>query len=208
MKDGLRIALAVAVGYYMGRKRKVRLALSLAAAGASGRLGKNPAALVKRGSKLLGASPEVKNLTETVRGRLVEAGKAAAVTAASSQIDALSDRIQQRTDALLRPRPPARAREDVEVEYEEREVCEEEEEYEEERPRRRRAPAGDRPREDRRARAEEEPEEEVAGRSRVVRRRAPRADEPEDELGEELEPPRHTDRPAGRGRPVVRRPRR
>ncbi|WP_343885385.1 hypothetical protein [Actinoallomurus spadix] len=133
MKDGLRIALAVGAGYLMGRRRKMRLALTLAAAGASGRIARNPANLVKQGTKLLNTSPEVKNLTDAVRGRLVEVGKAAAVTAASSQIDALSDRLQRRTESLLRPPTPggAREREDEEA-YAGRDVHEEER-YEEER---------------------------------------------------------------------------
>jgi hypothetical protein len=215
MKDGLRIALAVGAGYVMGRRRKMRLALTLAAAGASGRLGKNPAALVKQGSKLLNASPEVKNLTETVRGRLVEAGKAAAVTAASSQIDALTDRLQRRTDALLQPRRPGGAREEAEEDIYEEEGYEEERE---ERPRRRpaavrRRPRGpwedvededtDRPRGTRR----DTEEDEIADRPRPVRRRAPRGAEPEDQP-EETDRPRREARLSGQGRPPVRRTRR
>ncbi|MFL6051882.1 MAG: hypothetical protein ACJ72W_03035 [Actinoallomurus sp.] len=109
MKDGLRIALAVVVGYLMGRSRKVRMALTLAAAR---RLSKNSSGLVEQGTKLLGTSPEVKALTDTVRARIVEAGKAAAVSAVSSRIDALSDRLQERTDALRRPQPRAHTCED------------------------------------------------------------------------------------------------
>ncbi|MFL6056891.1 MAG: hypothetical protein ACJ72W_28930 [Actinoallomurus sp.] len=198
MKDGLRIALAVGAGYLMGRRRKMRLALTLAAAGASGRLGKNPAALVKRGTKLLNTSPEVKNLTETVRGRLVEAGKAAAVTAASSQIDALSDRLQRRTDALLRPRTPGGAREEEEEVYEG-----EGEDYEEEREERpRRGPAAVRRRPHG---AGEGAEDELADRPRTVRRGAPRGAESEDELDEDLDRPRREARPSGHGPPPVRR---
>lgn len=194
MKDGLRIALAVGAGYLMGRRRKMRLALTLAAAGASGRFGKNPAALVKRGTKLLNTSPEVKNLTETVRGRLVEAGKAAAVTAASSQIDALSDRLQRRTEALLRPRTPGGAREEKEDVYEG-----EGEGYEEEREERpRRGPAAVR-------RRPHGADDELADRPRTVRRGAPRGAESEDEPDEDLDRPRREARPSGQGPPPVRR---
>jgi hypothetical protein len=206
MKDGLRIALAVGAGYLMGRRRKMKLALTLAAAGASGRIAKNPAGLVKQGTKLLSASPEVKVLTETVRGRLVEAGKAAAVTAASSQIDALSDRLQRRTDSLLRPRTPGGAPE-AEDEYEGEGYAEEREQ----RPRRR-PPVGrgrrasreeveEPPRAARRAtRAEAADEDEDVERPRAARR-----DADAEEFDEEPERPRR----AGRfGGSPVRRTRR
>ncbi|MCO6003834.1 hypothetical protein NE236_02470 [Actinoallomurus purpureus] len=196
MKDGLRIAIAVGAGYLMGRRRKMKLALTLAAAGASGRIGKNPAGLVKQGTKLLSASPEVKALTDTVRGRLVEAGKAAAVTAASSQIDALSDRLQRRTDALLKPQVPGGTRGEEEEDYED----ERRDEEPEERPRRR-------PAADRRPRApREDSEDEDADRPRAVRRS--RGAEPDEEPDEETDRPRRGSRLGVPGRSPVRRTRR
>jgi hypothetical protein len=83
----------------------MRWALGLVSAGTIGRVAKNPGELVKQGSKLLGASPEVKALTEDVRGRLVEAGKAAAVEAASSQINSLTGRLQERASLQQQFRP-------------------------------------------------------------------------------------------------------
>ncbi|MEV5709839.1 hypothetical protein [Actinoallomurus sp. NPDC052274] len=229
MKDGLRIALAVGAGYLMGRRRKMRLALTLAAAGASGRIAKNPASLVKQGTKLLNTSPEVKNLTDTVRGRLVEVGKAAAVTAASSQIDALSDRLQRRTESLLRPPTPGAARKPEEP-AEERGGYEEEEDerYEEEReerPRRRPAalrrpsairrrprardlPEGEEEDVERPGAAEEYTEDEISDRPRGVRRRAPRRAEPEDEYDEETDDRPLREAPLSGRRPPVRRTRR
>jgi hypothetical protein len=109
MGNGVRMAAAVGLGYLLGRTRKMRVALMLAGAGATGRLGKNPGVLVKQGMDLLGSSKELSSLTETVRGRLTEAGKAAAVTAVSSQVDSLSDRIEQRTRSLSAPTLPDRA---------------------------------------------------------------------------------------------------
>jgi hypothetical protein len=212
MKDGLRIAAAVGVGYLMGRRRKMRLALTLAAAGASRRLGKTPGGLVKEGTKLLSTSPEVKALTETVRGRLVEAGKAAAVTAASSQIDALSDRLQRRSDALRRPRTPGRAREEAEEGPEDRDTEDrdtyrdtyEEERYEEsEEPPTRRPTASSRP-----PAGGEGQEDEDADRLRAIRRRAERAVRPDDEPDEEIDRPSRGSRLGGLGRPPVRRTRR
>jgi hypothetical protein len=94
MKPGARVALGVGIGYFLGRTRKMRLALAFAAAGAGGTLGKSSGALLRGGTSALASSPEVAKLTERVRGELVNAVKAAAVTAASSRIDSLSERIQ------------------------------------------------------------------------------------------------------------------
>lgn len=94
MKIGARVALGVGVGYLLGRTRKMRLALTLAAAGASGTLGKSPGGLLRGGASALASSPEVAKMTERVREELVTAVKAAAVSAASGRIDSLSNRIQ------------------------------------------------------------------------------------------------------------------
>ena len=112
MKTGVRIAIAVGVGYLLGRTRKLRFALTLAGIGAGRRLGGGSGGLAGQGAKLLGSSPELKTLGETVRGRLVEAGKTAAMTAASGRIDALSDRLQERTRSLTSPPVPGRGGEE------------------------------------------------------------------------------------------------
>ncbi|WP_345428588.1 hypothetical protein [Actinoallomurus vinaceus] len=189
----MNIGVAVGVGYLLGRTRKLKLVMTLAAARASSRLGKNPARLVRQGTKLLVSSPELKTLTDTVRGRLLEAGKAAAVAAVNSQIDALSDRIQERTRSLSRPATPTRGggqgSDGADEGRSGRVEADEEEGYEqepvrgerEERPRRRPASAGVRPRPQHRG----------------------QETEPEDD--DEAERPRRT-RPAGR--PPVRRTRR
>jgi hypothetical protein len=95
VKVGTPVAIGVAIGYVLGRTRKMRWAMTLVSAGAIGRNG-GPAELVKQGTKLLGSAPEVKELTENVRGRLMEAGKVAAMAAASNQINSLTDRLQER----------------------------------------------------------------------------------------------------------------
>ena len=104
MRNGIVISVAVGAGYLLGRSRKLKLLMTLVGAGASGRLGKNPAELVKQGTKALGSSPELKTFTDTVRGRLMEVGKAAA---ARSRIDAFSDRLQKRTRPPSRPSMPS-----------------------------------------------------------------------------------------------------
>ncbi len=67
MKGGMRVALGVAAGYFLGRTRKMKVALMLAGAGATGRLPDNSRQLVREGIKRLGESAEVGKLTESVR---------------------------------------------------------------------------------------------------------------------------------------------
>ena len=91
MKCGVKVALAAGTCYVLGR-RKVRLvtmlALGAAAAGGVGKLG--PAAL-RQGAKYLGKTdiagalgPQVTEIVDTIRGDLLDAGKAAAAAAVTS----------------------------------------------------------------------------------------------------------------------------
>ncbi|MGR6322451.1 hypothetical protein Q2K19_13355 [Micromonospora soli] len=100
MKSGARIALAVGFGYVVGRRRKLRTALTLAAAVAAGRASKNPGGLLKYGTDLL-TSPHLGSLTR-LGGPLATAGKAAASAAAGGGIDALSGKLRDSADALRR----------------------------------------------------------------------------------------------------------
>ncbi|NKY57166.1 hypothetical protein [Nocardia flavorosea] len=97
MKCGMRMAGAVGVGYVLGRTRKMKFALMLAGVGLSGRGG--PQALLERTTSAVGTSPELAKITETVRGELLEAARAAAVTAASNRIDSLNARLQHQRDS-------------------------------------------------------------------------------------------------------------
>ncbi|MGB2571117.1 hypothetical protein ACPFP2_22115 [Micromonospora citrea] len=101
MKSGMRIGLAVGAGYLLGRRRKLRTALTLAAAVAAGRASRDPGQLLKRGGDLLNSSPQLANLGK-LGGPLASAGKAAATAAASSGIDAVSGRLRGSADALRR----------------------------------------------------------------------------------------------------------
>ncbi|MGO4618183.1 hypothetical protein AB4305_32405 [Nocardia sp. 2YAB30] len=107
VKAGARIAVGVGVGYFLGRTRKMRLALSLAGAVLARRSSGGPQELLQRGTSLISSSPELAEITETVRGELLGAARAAAVTAASHGIDSLNSRLQQR---------PAGTRADAEAE--------------------------------------------------------------------------------------------
>ncbi|ABG95319.1 conserved hypothetical protein [Rhodococcus jostii RHA1] len=96
----LQIAAAVVVGYWLGRGHRKKLGLLLAAAGA-GRLAGGPQEMVDRASKLLQTSPEFAELSESVRGQLLDAVKVAAMTAATARVDALDNRLLSGSDAVL-----------------------------------------------------------------------------------------------------------
>ncbi|MDX5452278.1 hypothetical protein ACXN1G_24795 [Rhodococcus ruber] len=113
MKGGARVAAGVSIGYFLGRTHKMRLALMLAGAGLTGRLPNNPQDILKRGASMVGSSPELVKITDSVRGELMSAARAAAVTAASNRIDSLNERLQQRATG----RPTASEEEPEEEEY-------------------------------------------------------------------------------------------
>jgi hypothetical protein len=183
MKDGVRIGMAVGLGYLLGRTRKGRLALMLVGVGVTGRVAKNPAALVKQGVDVLGSSAEVQTLTETVRGRLVEAGKAAAVSAVSNRVDTLTGKIEERTGALSSS-PLAGQADKTDQDTDQDEDTGEDEKAE---------------------KAERRPQR--TAKRRPPSRRAASADEPEDEDRADDDRPRRPTRPP-RQRPPVRRTRR
>ncbi|MCG5441024.1 hypothetical protein PSH25_005795, partial [Micromonospora sp. PSH25] len=81
MKNGTRIGLAVGFGYLLGRRRKLRTALTLAAAVAAGRASRDPGGLLKRGGAALQSSPHLSSIGR-LGGPLVNAGRAAATAAA------------------------------------------------------------------------------------------------------------------------------
>lgn len=103
MKTGARVGLAVAAGYLLGRFHKVKWALAVAALAGRGQLPGGPGGLLQQGAKLLASSPELTKLTDEMKGRLVDAGKAAAVAAVSSKINSLSEGLRERSDAMRAP---------------------------------------------------------------------------------------------------------
>ncbi|SEM77721.1 hypothetical protein [Nonomuraea pusilla] len=128
MKDTARIALALAAGYYLGRRHKMRLATILTAVGIARRLrhtgeGGAGGGLLGQGLKTLGSSPQIEELTSRLRGDLLQVGKAAVMAAANKQIDSLTQKLTESAEQA-----GGRGRE--EAEYEEPEA--EYEEYEEE----------------------------------------------------------------------------
>lgn len=100
MSNKLQVAFAVLAGYCLGRRRKLRTAAALAAAGLAGRASCGNGGPLSQGVKALGSTPELQQITERLRGELVEAGKTAVMTAASRQIDSLSQKLQERAGSL------------------------------------------------------------------------------------------------------------
>ncbi|MEU5841010.1 hypothetical protein [Rhodococcus sp. NPDC047139] len=192
MKPGARVALGVGIGYFLGRTKKMRLAMMLAGAGVTGKLPSNPQEVLQRSASMLGSSPEINKITESVRGELMNAARAAAVTAASNRIDAINERLQARAGGSGADGESQDAEAEYEDEYDE--SHDEEPEYDE--------PDEGGAEED--SDAEEEPEPERP----TPRRRAPRAPsrprasrskksaEPEDADDKEEAPPKPRKRAA------------
>lgn len=99
MKCGARVALGVVGGYFLGRTKKMKLAMMLGGM-AAGRKAGGPGELLKSGTKLLNSSPELARLTDEVRGRLLEAGKGAALAVAARQVESLTERVGKRVESL------------------------------------------------------------------------------------------------------------
>src|SRR3569833_774282 len=108
MKCGSQMAVAVVGGYVLGRSRKTRLAMLLALmAAAGGKLPVGPEDLLSKTP--LGG--QLDKLTGDLRSQLVDAGVSVAKKAASSRIDSLSDRLQERAETM---RAGTRGREETE----------------------------------------------------------------------------------------------
>ena len=98
MTRGGELALAVTMGYVLGRKRRMRWALALGTAAAAGRLSSGRGGLMGKLSDL-SASPGLGRLLKAGRP-LVSAGGAAARTAVGGRIDSAADRLQQTAQRL------------------------------------------------------------------------------------------------------------
>ncbi|MEV8061249.1 hypothetical protein AB0P37_33545 [Streptomyces antimycoticus] len=91
-----QVALAFVSGYLFGRGHKGTLVLGLAGLAAGKRLSSG---ISPPGAEQLKSS-EIGKLGQEIGGRLVTAGREAAMSAASRRMDALSDRLEQRASTL------------------------------------------------------------------------------------------------------------
>src|SRR5258708_12062901 len=110
MRGGTQTALALGVGYVLGRRRKMRMTTMLAVAAATGGLGGVGGGALRRGMKMLGStealgkiSPQLTEIVDTVRGDLLDAGKAAAVAAATNRIGSLTATLHERAQSIREP---------------------------------------------------------------------------------------------------------
>jgi hypothetical protein len=110
MKGGTQTALALGVGYILGRRRKMRLTTMLAIGAATGGIGSVGGAAVKRGMKMLGSTealgkvaPQLGEIADTVRGDLLDAGKAAAVAVATNRIGSLTESLHEHAQRIREP---------------------------------------------------------------------------------------------------------
>lgn len=93
MEPGARVAAGVGVGYLLGRTRRMRLAFMVAMAGATGAFQGPVGALLRKSVARIGSSPELSKLNQT-GAQLVGAAKNAAITAATTRMDALSEKLE------------------------------------------------------------------------------------------------------------------
>jgi len=110
MKGGVQTALAIGVGYILGRRRKMRLATMLAIGAATGGAARLGPAVMRQGAKYLGKTdiagalgPPVTEIVDTVRGDLLDAAKGAAAAAVTSRIDSVSASLHDRAETLRNP---------------------------------------------------------------------------------------------------------
>jgi len=109
MKGSTRAAVALGVGYVLGRHRKLRTATVMAVATAAGSttLGST---ILRKGTKYLGSTdaigklaPQAGEIVDVVRGDLISAGKAAATAAVSNKVDALTGSLHERAERIRNP---------------------------------------------------------------------------------------------------------
>src|SRR6476660_3586394 len=93
MSATTKIAVGVASGYLLGRTKKLRLAITVGSLLAGQRVATNPQALLAQGAKLADKNPELKKLQDQLTGRLLDAVKAAALTTATSRIEAVTKQL-------------------------------------------------------------------------------------------------------------------
>jgi hypothetical protein len=100
MSKTSRVAAAVAAGYVLGRFKKLRLAVMVSSALANDNVRQGLVNAVKQRSGRFSSTSAGGTLTQQVGSKLVDAGKAAAMTVAASRVDALSDRLAARSGSL------------------------------------------------------------------------------------------------------------
>jgi len=99
MPSAAPVALAIGVGYVLGRSHKLRWAVLLGTAAATGQMRGLSTQALERGTKMLRANPEFSKLADTATG-LLQAGRSAAVSAMQSRTESLTDALGDKADQL------------------------------------------------------------------------------------------------------------
>ena len=94
------LVAVAAGGYLLGRTKKGKLALTVAVFLAGRRLLTDPKQLLTEGLRKLSQSPQFSQLSEQVRDDVLGAGAAALRGVVDRRVEALCDRIHERTAAL------------------------------------------------------------------------------------------------------------
>ncbi|AHK35372.1 hypothetical protein OPAG_08167 [Rhodococcus opacus PD630] len=90
-KTKVEVAAAVGAGYLLGRTHQLKMAVKIA--GAGGRSPKGPEDLLAQGSEFLASSPEIADLGDSVRGKLLDTA-AATAEASSEHVNSFRDRLR------------------------------------------------------------------------------------------------------------------
>lgn len=98
MGTGTRVAAATALGYVLGRSKKLKLAIAVGGALAGKRLAGDTRGLLQRASDGIDANERLSGLSSEARKQLVEAGRSAAMSVATHRVDAISDALRERAD--------------------------------------------------------------------------------------------------------------
>ncbi|GAA4832174.1 hypothetical protein [Saccharopolyspora rosea] len=100
MTSAPRIATAVALGYLLGRSRKMKLAIAVGGLLVGRRITTDPVELLRQANKALAASPELNRLLGEARSHLTDAAKAAVTAAAANKIDELGESLTERAGRI------------------------------------------------------------------------------------------------------------
>ncbi|MCC3654941.1 DNA primase [Streptomyces sp. S07_1.15] len=97
MNNRLAMTLAVGAGYLLGRTKKAKLALGVGGMVLGKRLNLNPQQLTGLLTEQLKNNPQLAEVRDQLRNDLQGVGKAAATAVVTRRLDALSDRLHDRT---------------------------------------------------------------------------------------------------------------
>ncbi|QPP08803.1 hypothetical protein G4Z16_23025 [Streptomyces bathyalis] len=102
MSESTKAALAtgLAAGYVLGRGRKAKLAMAVAAYLATKKLKAKPQDLLAAGAEKLGDSGQLSQLAEQLRGEVLTVGREALRTMADQRLGSLADALADRTKSL------------------------------------------------------------------------------------------------------------